>query len=507
MRELLAKLKEASMSVLPVVVIVLVLALTPFVNLGNAELITFLITTVFLIIGIALFTLGADLAMTPMGTSVGSGLAKKRKLGLLLGISFLLGLLITIAEPDLQVLASQVEKVMNPTVLTIGIAVGVGGFVIIAILRIVFKKALSDLLMLVSMLIFAIGLIVSINGNGDLLPLAFDSGGVTTGPITVPFLMALGVGIATILSGKYAKEDSFGIVALCSIGPILLVLILSIFSKNSLQYEMPNYLIEGDLLTAIITKFGHVVLEVIKALGLIVVSFFVCNFIFLKLPFTYLKRIIVGIGFTFIGLVLFLTSVNIGYMPVGYLLGVEIAKFNKYLLIPLGFIIGMLVVLAEPAVHVLKKQVEEITGGYITKKSMTIGLCIGVGIAICLSMVRIICDFNLMFIVIPGYFISLGLALFVPKIYTAIAFDSGGVASGPMSSTFILPFAIGACYQLWGEDAILRNGFGVVALIAMTPLITIQLLGFKAIVANKVKQTIAMKRILDEDDKQIIDFM
>ena len=507
MRELFEKLKEAAMSVLPVVAIVVVLALTPFVNVGTSEIVTFLVSTIFLILGIALFTLGADLAMTPMGSAVGSGLAKKRKLGLLLIISFLLGLLITIAEPDLQVLASQVEKVMNPTVLTVGIAVGVGVFVVFAILRIVFKKNLSDLLMLFYMLLFAIGLIVSINGNGDLLPLAFDSGGVTTGPITVPFLMALGVGIATILSGKNAKEDSFGIVALCSIGPILLVLILSVFSNSNLNYEMPNDLVEGDLLHAILHKFFDVILEVIKALGLIVVSFFVCNFAFLRLPFNHLKKIIVGIVFTFVGLVLFLTSVNIGYMPVGYLLGVEIASFNKYFLIPLGFIIGMLVVLAEPAVHVLKKQVEEITGGYITKKAMTIGLCIGVGIAICLSMVRIIFDFNLMFIVIPGYFISLALSLFVPKIYTAIAFDSGGVASGPMSSTFILPFAIGACYQLLGEDAILRNGFGVVALIAMTPLITIQLLGFKAIVANKVKQNIAMKRILDEDDKQIIDFM
>lgn len=507
MKVLFDKIKEASMSVLPIVAIVLVLLLTPFASLTSAELITFLVSTVFLILGIALFTLGADLAMTPMGSSVGAGLAKKRKLGLLLIVSFLLGLLITIAEPDLKVLSQQVSAVMNPTVLTVGIAVGVGAFIMVAIVRIVFKKSLSTILMLFYMLLFAVGMLVLINGNGDLLPLGFDSGGVTTGPITVPFLMALGLGIANILSGKNAKEDSFGFVALCSVGPILVVLLLSVLSKGSLDYKMQEYLITGDLFTATWHKLLEVIKEVLLALGLIVASFLVINFLFLKQPWKHLKKIFVGIIYTFVGLVVFLTSVNIGYMPVGYKLGVEIAAKSKYVLIPVGFVMGMLVVLAEPAVHVLKKQVEEITGGYITKRSMTIGLCIGVGIAICLSMIRIIFDFNLMYIIIPGYFISLGLSLFVPRIYTAIAFDSGGVASGPMASTFILPFAIGACYKLLGESAILRGGFGIVAIIAMTPLITIQLLGFKAIVGNHVKEKIAMRRILSEDDEQIIDFM
>ena len=507
MKVLMDKIKEASMSVLPIVAIVLILYFTPIVDLGLSELIIFLISTIFLILGIALFTLGADLAMTPMGHNVGSGLAKKRKLGLLLVAAFLLGLLITIAEPDLKVLAEQVSTVINPTTLTVAIAVGVGGFIAISIIRIIFKKSLSTLLMLFYMLLFALGVLVLVNGNGALLPLSFDSGGVTTGPITVPFLMALGVGIANILSGKNAKEDSFGFVALCSVGPILIVLILSILSKGTLNYTIPNYGIDGDVFTYVIHEIVKIIGEVSTALGLIVVSFLIINFLFIHLSFKYLKKIFIGIVYTFIGLVMFLTSVNIGYMSVGYNLGVQIAKNAKYALIPVGFVMGMLVVLAEPAVHVLKKQVEEITGGYITKKSMTIGLSIGVGIAICLSMIRIIFDFNLMYIVIPGYFLSLGLSLFVPRIYTAIAFDSGGVASGPMASTFILPFAIGACYQLLGENAILSNGFGIVAMIAMTPLITIQLLGFKAIVGNKVKETIAMRRILSEDDEQIIDFM
>ena len=507
MKILLEKIKEAAMSVLPVVAIVLVLICTPLVDLSAKDITVFLVCTVVLIFGIALFTIGAEIAMTPMGTSVGSGLAKKRKLGLLLVVSFLLGLLITIAEPDLTVLAEQVSSVINSTTLIVGISVGVGGFIVVAILKIIFKKNLSTILMLFYMLLFALGLLVVINGNVDLLPLAFDSGGVTTGPITVPFLMALGVGIATVLSGKNAKEESFGFVALCSVGPILIVLMLSIFSKNELTYEVPSYLIEGEMASVIVHKFFDVTLEVLKALGFLVASFLVCQFTFIKMPLKHLRKILVGLVYTVIGLVLFLTSVNIGYMPVGFTMGTQIAEINKNLLIPLGFVMGLLVVLAEPAVHILKKQVEEITGGYITKRSMTIGLSIGVGISIGLAMLRIIYDFNIMYIIIPGYFISLGLSLFVPKIYTAIAFDSGGVASGPMSSTFILPFAIGACLAVQGEAAILRDGFGVVAFIAMTPLITIQLLGFKAIVENKVKEKIAMKRILDEDDEQIIDFI
>ena len=168
---------------------------------------------------------------------------------------------------------------------------------------------------------------------------------------------------------------------------------------------------------------------------------------------------------------------------------------------------GVLVVLAEPAIHVLNRQVEEITSGYVTKRSMLIGLCIGVGAAIMLSAIRIVFDFSITYYIIPGYFISLGLSLFVPAVYTAIAFDSGGVASGPMTSGFILPFAIGACVGVQGADAVLRDAFGVVALVAMTPLITIQLLGFKAIISKRVREHRAMQRILSADDQQIIDFM
>ena len=337
--------------------------------------------------------------------------------------------------------------------------------------------------------------------------MAFDSGGVTTGPITVPFIMALCVGISGVLGDRRNKENSFGMVALCSVGPVLSVLILGMFSTGVMEYAVPVYSVSNDILGSFLNVALHTCLEVGKPLGMIVAFFAVFQIAFLKLPKRRLLRIGVGVIFTYVGLVLFLTGVNVGFMPVGYKLGYQLAQGSKSVLVLFGLLMGVLVVLAEPAIHVLNKQVEEVTGGVVTRKGMITGLCIGVGASIALSMLRIIFDFSLVYYVIPGYFISLALSLFVPPVYTGIAFDSGGVASGPMTSCFILPFAIGACVSLQGTDAVLRDAFGVVALVAMTPLITIQLLGFKGVIAERVNERRAMKRILDADDQQIISFM
>lgn len=507
MRELWEKIKEALVSALPVTVVVYILALTPLVDLSATELITFTVGAVLLILGIGLFNLGADLAMTPMGVHMGSGLSRQKKMGLLLAVCFIMGMLITVAEPDLQVLATQVGAVMNGTVLVYAVGIGVGAFLMISVMKIVFKKSLSHILMLFYMLLFALALMLVVSGNESLLPLAFDSGGVTTGPITVPFIMALGVGIANVLGDRKSKDSSFGLVALCSVGPVLAVLLLGIFSSSDMNYQVPDYTVSNDIMGAFLHAFGHTAKEVAVALGMIVVCFLVCQVLFLKLPKRRLVRIAVGVVFTYVGLVIFLSGVNVGFMPIGYKLGTALAGANQWLLVGFGLVIGVLVVLAEPAIHVLNAQVEDVTGGLVSKKSMMLGLCIGVGGAIALSMIRIIYDFSLVYYIIPGYFISLALSLFVPPVYTAIAFDSGGVASGPMTSGFILPFATGVCVALQGEAAVLRDAFGVVALVAMAPLITIQLLGFKGIVAGRVNERRAMKKILDADDQQIINFM
>lgn len=507
LKELRAKIKEALVSALPITAIVYLLACTPLFDLSAAELITFTIGAVLLIVGIGLFNLGADLAMTPMGAQVGAGLSKQRKLGLLLAVCFVLGMLITIAEPDLQVLAGQVSAVMNGTVLIYAVGIGVGAFLMVAVARIVFRKSLSNILMLFYMLLFGLALLLVVSGKESLLPLAFDSGGVTTGPITVPFIMALGVGISSVLGDRRSRENSFGLVSLCSVGPVLAVLILGLFSGNNLTYQVPDYAVSGDILGSFLHTAADTCREVAIALGLIVVFFLLCQALFLKLSRRRLARIGLGVAFTYMGLVMFLTGVNVGFMPIGYKLGCSLAQGSGAFLVAFGLVVGVLVVLAEPAIHVLNSQVEEVTGGLVSKRSMMIGLCIGVGTSIALSMLRILLDFSLVYYVIPGYFLALALSLFVPPVYTAIAFDSGGVASGPMTSGFLLPLAIGVCVSLQGPDAVLRDAFGVVALVAMTPLITIQLLGFRGIVAERVSERRALKRILDADDQQIINFL
>lgn len=510
---LLSKLKEAVISVLPITVIVLIISFTPLASLTTAESVAFSVSAVGLIIGIALFNLGADLAMTPMGGHVGSGLTKSKKVLVLLSVCFIMGLLITIAEPDLSVLAEQVKDIMpggagaGKWLLIITVGVGVGIFLVIAVLKIVFHKDLSTLVMFFYLMLFALCAILAENGKFHLLPLSFDSGGVTTGPITVPFIMALGVGISATVGGRDANENSFGLIALCSVGPIIAVMALSLTTKGELgSYGTEIY----DIERYIGGNFGHTLLDTVKevslALALIVAFFLILQFTILKLPRQKLIQIAIGIGYTFFGLVIFLVSVKVGFMPVGFKMGTQIAASNQTLLVVLCFIMGMVVVLAEPAVHVLNKQVEEITNGGVKKIEMLIALSVAVGISIGLSAIRMIFKFSILYYLIPGYLISLGLSFFVPKIYTAIAFDSGGVASGPLTSSFILPLIIGACESVQGAGSIYSLAFGVVAMVAMTPLITIQLLGFKAVMSAKVRSKITMRRILSADDEQIIYF-
>lgn len=506
-KALFLKLKEALISVLPVTVIVLIVSFTPLVDFSTTEIVAFAVCAVFLVLGIGLFNLGADLAMTPMGEHVGSGLTKSKKIAVLLSVCFFMGVLITVAEPDLSVLASQVSSVMNGTLLIVTVGVGVGIFLVIAVLKIVFRKNLSLILMFFYMMLFALCAILIETGKGSFIPLAFDSGGVTTGPITVPFIMALGVGIATTIGGRHANENSFGLIALCSIGPMIAVIALSLTSKGEITYNLADYSVE----TAI-SGIGKIILDhsldVLKALGLIVLFFGILQFAVLKLPKKKILQIGIGIIYTLTGLIIFLVAVSVGFMPIGFKLGKQLAEFDQTVLILFGFLLGLVVVLAEPAVHVLNKQVEQITGGGVKKFEMLFALSAAVGLSIGLSLIRMKFGFSLLYYIVPGYLISLGLSFFVPKIYTAIAFDSGGVASGPLTSSFILPLAIGACVSLAGGDTanILTDAFGVVAMVAMTPLITIQALGFKAVTSRSVRNRITMRRILSADDEQIIYF-
>ena len=501
-----SKLKEALISVMPVSILVFALSVTPWVNISRDELFVFVLGALLLVLGIGLFNLGADMAMTPMGQYIGQGLTASKRLGVLLGVGFVMGVLITVAEPDLSVLAEQVKAVMNGPLLIGTVGLGVGLLLTLGIYKILFHKDLVNLLLFLYMVLFCLLALLIDKGKGSLMALSFDSGGVTTGPITVPFIMALGVGIALTVGGRNASENSFGLIALCSVGPILAVLLLSLFSKGELNYTIPDYSMGAILSEGSEDVFFDKALEVCRSLGLVVVSFFVIQFLALKLPKAKIFQILFGIGYTFIGLVLFLAAVEIAFMSLGFQIGSQLSTHHPAIIIGFAFIIGNVVVLAEPAVHVLNSQVQEITGGEVSRRQMMMALSIGVGLSIGLSVLRVYLGFSVLYYLIPGYILSLGLSFYVPKIYTAIAFDSGGVASGPLTSSFILPMVIGVCATMQGESAVLDFAFGVVAMVAMTPLITIQSLGFKSEMAVRRRSYVAMRRILEAGDDQIIYF-
>lgn len=493
------KLKESLASVLPITAIVFVLCFT-VVPVPTDILISFIIGAIMLILGMGLFTLGTDLAMTPIGSEVGSAITRSRKLWFIVLISLIVGIIITIAEPDLQVLAEQVPNIPNMTII-ITVAVGVGVFLVIAMLRIIFKVPLNYLLIGFYIAVF----IVSIFVPKEFLAVAFDSGGVTTGPMTVPFIMALGVGAAAIRTDKNAEQDSFGLVALCSIGPILAVLVLGLIFKPSgadaaysTASSMPVFADTKELWGYFAESFPHYLEEVVLALSPIIVFFILFQITSIKMKKDRLIRIFVGLIYTFIGLVIFLTGVNVGFMPMGSLIGKELGLLeNNWIVIPIGMLMGYFIVAAEPAVHVLNKQVYELTNGMIPKKALSVSLSIGVCISVGLAMLRILTGLPIMYLLLPGYAISLLLSFFVPPMFTAIAFDSGGVASGPMTATFLLPLAMGVCSAVGGDIA--TDAFGIVAMVAMTPLITIQILGVIFRIKTGISTKAAKAETVTED--------
>lgn len=485
------KLSETLKAVFPILAIVLILCFT-IAPIPPSILMAFLIGAVFLIVGMLLFNVGVELSMTPMGERVGTIMTKSKKFSVMLLIGFIMGFIITISEPDLQVLAQQIPSVPN-MVLILAVAAGVGVFLVIALMRMLFGVALPHLLVIFYVVVFLLAFFVS----KDFLAIAFDSGGVTTGPMTVPFIMAFGIGISAIRSDKHAADDSFGLVSLCSIGPILAVLILGMIynpgQSESVSEAIPvidNTVELGRLFTREIPTYLKEM-----AMSLLPIVFFFGLFQLISRDINKRKLIKMGIGlvYTYVGLVLFLTGVNVGFMPAGNYLGQTIAGFSyAWVIVPIGMIIGYFIVRAEPAVFVLTKQVEEMTSGAISAGAMGTSLSLGVSVSVGLAMVRVLTGISIMWFLIPGYTIALALTFFVSKIFTAIAFDSGGVASGPMTATFLLPFAMGACGALGGN--IITDAFGIVAMVAMTPLIAIQIMGL----VFKLKESSLHKKAFHE---------
>ncbi len=499
------KITESVAAVLPISVIVLCISifLAPM-DLGSISL--FLTGACLLVVGMALFQLGSEMAMTPLGEGIGVQLSKTKKSILLILLAFLMGLIITISEPDLAVLAEQVPAIPN-LILILVVSTGVGIFLSIAVIRI--RKQISLSIILIILYIFA--LVLSFFVPSNFFAVAFDSGGVTTGPMTVPFIMAMGVGLASVRSDKNAASDSFGLVALSSIGPIIAVLFLGLFFRPEdttvTTSTIPS--LENTLQVAkeFFFKSSTYAEEVLLSLLPLVAVFFLFQIFTRRYHKRQFIRVVIGFLFTFMGLALFLCGVGVGFAPVGELLGEQLASGPfKWILVPIGALIGYFIVKAEPAIQVLNAQVENVTDGLVSIKAMNRAMSIGVATSVGLSMLRTLLGIPVQFILIPGYVLALLLSLYVPKMFVGIAFDSGGVASGPMTSTFLIPLSIGVCVSVGGD--IMSDAFGVVALVALTPLIAIQIMGLTYKLKLRERQKLVVEHVapaLPENCDTIID--
>lgn len=501
------KLKETVKAVLPILLIVLLLCFT-IAPIPPSILMTFLVGAVLLIVGMLFFNVGVDLSMTPMGERVGAIMTKSKNVYIVILISFIMGFVITISEPDLQVLAQQVPSVPNLTII-MAVALGVAVFLVFAILRMLLGIPLSRILLFFYIILFALTIFVP----GDFMAIAFDSGGVTTGPMTVPFIMSFGIGISAIRSDKHAEDDSFGLVSMCSIGPIIAVLILGMVFEpgqtEAVSAAIPKVEDTVELWRLFSKELPTYIHEMAVSLFPIIGFFTLFQLVARDINKRTLIRIGIGLIYTYVGLVLFLTGVNVGFMPAGNYLGQTMAGLDyRWIIVPIGMIIGYFIVKAEPAVFVLTRQVEEMTSGAISATAMGMSLSIGVAVSVGLAMTRVLTGISILWLLVPGYAVALVLTFFVPKIFTAIAFDSGGVASGPMTATFLLPFAMGACEAVGGN--IITDAFGIVAMVAMTPLITIQAMGliFKN-KESKMRKAAAVEAELvpafADDDMEIIE--
>lgn len=496
-KKLKEKIKESLSAVLPISAIVLMISIF-LVPMETGTVTMFMAGAVMLIIGMGFFQLGAEMSMSPLGEGIGIQLSKSKRIILIIAAVLAMGFMITIAEPDLAVLASQVPAIPNQTLIWT-VAIGVALCLMLAVLRVLFRFKLSTMLMILYGIVILLAFITPDNFRA----VAFDAGGATTGPISVPFILAVGVGLSAARSDKNAGDDSFGLVAISSTGPILAVMLLGIFYHPTDAAYTPAVLASVVTMQDVFREFLHALPIYAKEVLLSIIPVVIMYLFFQLLSKRYQRRervrIIIGFIYTDIGLVLFLTGVNIGFSPVGSIIGAALAGSRfKWLLIPIGMLIGYFIVKAEPAIQVLNKQVESVTSGTISAVSMNRCLSIGVAASVGLAMIRSITGISIMWIIVPGYLLALILSRIVPPIFVGIAFDSGGVASGPMTSTFLLPLCIGVCEALGGN--IMTDAFGAIALVALTPLIAVQLMGliYKIKAGKSTEETMLPGDEIDE---------
>lgn len=481
MTVLIEKFKEVLLSVLPITIIVLILnfSITP---METPMLIRFILGAVFIIIGLTIFLSGVDIGISPIGKLMGSALTKTNKIWVIAIAGILLGFIISIAEPDLHILANQVsfvtEGLISKLSIIVVVSLGIAVMLALGLIRIVYNIPLHLTLTVLYFIILVLGLFTP----SAFLAISFDASGATTGALTVPFILALAIGVSSLKKDSVASEqDNFGLVAIVSAGAIIAVMIMSAISQpgdisGSLEYGLSK---SPSIIAPFLNQLPIVAGEILLALLPIMLFFLIAQKLSLNLARRPLRKIMKGLLYTFIGLVLFLLGVNAGFMEVGSMVGQSVAALNNYsIIILIGFILGLVTILAEPAVHVLTHQIEEVTSGYVKRGAVLFALSIGVGAAIALSMVRILIpEIEIWHFLLPGYLIAIAMSYSVPKLFVGMAFDSGGVASGPMTATFILAFTQGAANAIEGAN-VLIDGFGMIAMVALMPIITLQILGF-----------------------------
>jgi len=475
----ISKFKEVLFSVMPISLIVLVLnfTLTP---LETPVAIRFLIGVVFLIIGLTIFLLGVDIGITPIGNHMGSSLAKSNKLWFVAIFGIILGFFISVAEPDLHILAGQVDSVSSGLIskgsIVVIVSIGIAIMLCLGLCRIVFNFPLYKILIIVYAIIFVLALMTS----PEFLAISFDASGATTGALTVPFILALATGVSKLKKdSKSSEKDSFGLVAIASTGAIISVMLMSIIKKtDQITGSLDSEILSDSIFAPFLKEIVKIIPEIIIALLPVLILFIIFQITSVHLPRREVRKILFGMLFTFVGLVLFLVGVNAGFMEVGKIIGYRVASFDhKIIVVLIGFVLGVVTILAEPAVYVLTHQIEDVTSGYVKRSAVMFTLAIGVGISVMLSVIRILIpELQLWQYLLPGYIIAMALIFIVPKLFVGIAFDSGGVASGPMTATFILAYTQGAAEAVEGAN-VLVDGFGVIAMVAMTPLIALQILG------------------------------
>lgn len=471
---ILEKVKESCSSVLPIALTVMILSLT-LCPLPNDIFIAFVIGSCLLVVGLGLFSLGAEMSMSKIGSHIGANLTKSRKIPIIAIISLIVGVLITVSEPDLHVLAGYTPI---KTKFIIAVAIGLGVLLVIAVLRIIFNVKIKYILTVG----YGIIILLSFFVGDDILAIAYDAGGVTTGAMSVPFVMSIGAGIAAMSDQRSGEDSTFGLMAICSIGPIISVLVMGLMGIDGIEYvghALPSFANSREMGLSFAQAIPKYMGDVLMGLLPILVFFFIFQFFTERVHKNEMFKIGVGAVYTFVGVVLFLVGANVGFMPVGSYLGSAIAQSNvSWIIIPVGMLLGFFIIYAEPAVGVLEKQVEDATSGSIPKKLLPLMMAIGVAVSAGIAMLRALTSIPLLPFLVVGYIVAIVLSFFAPSIFTSLAFDAGGVASGVMTATFLLPLAIGVC-EASGESGseIMRNSFGTIALVAMTPTISIQIMG------------------------------